>query len=347
MKKSNLWRVLTLALALVMLFAVVACTNEGDATATTEGAADAATTPAATTTAKKTTAKATTAATTAGTTVAADPKVYSGVPDTSWYDSTKTEFTLTTADQVIGFFDLRNQNTSFKGMTVKMATDVVYNPGNSPEEVKAGIYNWWAINSNNLFEGTFDGQNHTFSGFKFVAAGSCTRGMFGSMGEGAVIKNLKMVNSYFCGPEIAKETFGLLVSRVRGMNNTIINVTSENALYEYGEGTMGVVGGLVGKVESNASITIENCTVAGTMNMNAKTCGGFIGDIASASASVTIKNCVNKINITAVDKVGGIAGHMVDGATLTVEGFTNEGTLVTTGEGSIAKDDKVPANPAA
>lgn len=341
MKKSNLWRVLTLALALVMLFAVVACTNEGDPAATTEGAADAATTPAATTTAKKTTAKATTAATTAGTTVPADPKVYSGVPDTSWYDASKTEFTLTTADQVLGFFALRHGNTSFKGMTVKMATDVVYNPGSTPEEVKAGAFNWWAINSNNLFEGTFDGQNHTFSGFRFIASGSCTRGMFGSMGEGSTIKNLKMVNSYFCGPEIDKDTFGLLVSRVRGMNNTISNVTVENALYEYGEGKMGIVGGLVGKVEG-ASITIENCTVAGTMNMNAKICGGLIGNISSASASVTIKNCTNKINIAAVDNVGGIAGKKNADATLVVENFTNEGTLVVTGEGAIAKSDTVP-----
>ena len=343
MKKSNLWRVLTLAMALVMLFAVVACTNEGDAAATTAGATDAATTPAATTTAKKTTAKATTAATTAGTTVPADPKVYSGVPDTSWYDASKTEFTLTTADQVLGFFALRNGNTSFKGMTVKMATDVVYNPGSTPEEVKAGAFNWWAINSNNLFEGTFDGQNHTFSGFRFIASGSCTRGMFGSMGEGSTIKNLKMVNSYFCGPEKDKETFGLLVSRVRGLNNTISNITVENALYEYGEGKMGVVGGLVGKVEGDASITIENCTVAGKMTMNAKTCGGLIGYISNASAVVTVKNCTNKINIAAVDNVGGIAGKIVADATLTIENFKNEGTLVVTGESAIAKSDTVPA----
>lgn len=259
-----------------------------------------------------------------------DSTKYSGIPDTSWYDESKTEFTLTTADQVIGFFYLRNQNHSFKGKTVKMATDVVYVPGNTPEEVKAGSFNWYAINSNYLFEGTFDGQNHTFSGFRFVASGSCTRGMFGSMGEGATIKNLKLVNSYFCGPEVNKETFGLLVSRVRGANNTILNVTSENALYEHGEGTMGVVGGLIGRVEASASITIENCTVAGTMTMNANTCGGLIGDINNATASVTVKNCVNKINITAPDKVGGIAGHAATGATVTVEGFTNEGTLTAT-----------------
>ncbi len=66
----NIWRVLSLVLALVMLFAVVACTENGDADATTAGtnATTAATTTKATTketTAAKTTQATTTAATTA------------------------------------------------------------------------------------------------------------------------------------------------------------------------------------------------------------------------------------------------------------------------------------------
>ena len=116
---------------------------------------------------------------------------------------------------------------------------------------------------------------------------------------------------------------------------------------EYGEGVMSWVGGLIGRVDSDASVTIENCTVAGTIKMNGTKCGGLIGSIEGGTAAVTVKNCTNKINIAAVDNVGGIAGYKHDDATLTVENFKNEGTLVTTGEGSIAKDDKVPANPAA
>ena len=74
MKNRNITRILVLALALVMLFAVVACDNGGETEATGEAtttAAAATTTKAATTTAKKTTVKATTTAgatTTAATT---------------------------------------------------------------------------------------------------------------------------------------------------------------------------------------------------------------------------------------------------------------------------------------
>ena len=72
MTKKNILRVLTLVLALVMLFAVVACDKGGETEATGENTTAAATTTKAATTAKKTTVKKTTVATTpaATTTVA-------------------------------------------------------------------------------------------------------------------------------------------------------------------------------------------------------------------------------------------------------------------------------------
>ena len=42
---KNFWRVITLALALVMLFSVVACNNNGEPAASTEASSDGSTTP--------------------------------------------------------------------------------------------------------------------------------------------------------------------------------------------------------------------------------------------------------------------------------------------------------------
>ena len=60
----NFWRIVTLALALVMMFSVVACGNNAEPEATTEAAADGTSTEApATTQAPATTEKPTTATT--------------------------------------------------------------------------------------------------------------------------------------------------------------------------------------------------------------------------------------------------------------------------------------------
>ena len=338
MKKQNLWRVLTLALALVMLFSVVACSNEEEPAATTE--ADG-TTAAPSTTQKPATTekpKATTEPTTATTQKTdppvdpkPDPKVYSGTPDTSWYDATKTEFTLTTADQVVGFFQLRTKDTTFEGMTVKMGTDVVYNAG-TVEEIKANEskHLWYVLNSNYLFKGTFDGQGHTFSGFAFVASGSLTRGMFGSLGEGAVIKNLVMKNAYFKGPDDEKKnTFGLLVSRVRGANTTIENITVTDALFEEGANPISMIGGLVGRVDKEGTITIKNCTVDADITVTGDQVGGMIGAVNSTS-SATLIECRNLGNISGKASVGGMVGFKSEEATVTVTYCGNFGALTAT-----------------
>ena len=73
-----------------------------------------------------------------------DPSVYSGTPDTSWYTGDKTEYILTSADQLVGFHHLRSETTTFEGVTLKLACDVIFNPGTT-EEIKAkgdGNHEW-------------------------------------------------------------------------------------------------------------------------------------------------------------------------------------------------------------
>ena len=59
---------------------------------------------------------------------------YSGTPDTSWYNTTDTTFTLTTADQFMGFAKLLKGDSAadpavapvtFEGVTVKLGADMV------------------------------------------------------------------------------------------------------------------------------------------------------------------------------------------------------------------------------
>ena len=106
--------------------------------------------------------------------------VYSGTPDTSWYTGDKTEYVLTSADQLVGFHSLRSATFDYEGVTIKLDCDVILNPGTS-EEIKArGAQNhaWKQLNSAYLFKGTFDGQGHTVSGlyserpeYQYIQAG--------------------------------------------------------------------------------------------------------------------------------------------------------------------------------
>ena len=146
----NFWRIVTLALALVMMFSVVACGNNADPEATTEAAGtDAPSTEAPTTATTEKPTTGTTAPTTqpttgttaptteptTGTTGGTDdpvtppvddltqPDVWDGTMDTSWFDKNdiKTEYVLTTAEQFAGFIKLRqdgyNKEGHFSGNT--------------------------------------------------------------------------------------------------------------------------------------------------------------------------------------------------------------------------------------
>lgn len=68
--------------------------------------------------------------------------------DTSWYSEGETVFTLTTAEQFIGFRDLVNGGNSFKGKIIKLGDDIDISATNWTEPIKS-------------FQGIFDGCGHT------------------------------------------------------------------------------------------------------------------------------------------------------------------------------------------
>ena len=79
----------------------------------------------------------------------------SDLVDYSWFDSSKSEYTLTTVAQLEAFNVLCNgQNNYFAGKTVKLGADITLTGGSET------VPNWTPIH----FSGTFDGQGHTVSG---------------------------------------------------------------------------------------------------------------------------------------------------------------------------------------
>lgn len=238
---------------------------------------------------------------------------YSGEPDTSWYTGKITEYTIYTAEQLMGFQELRKEGNSFEGIIIKLGEDITINSGDVEyiEENAEECYNWTPIASDLEFKGVFDGQGHTISGLCMKLGKSANKGMFGTLGENSVVKNFTLDNSYFCGPkEDKKNTFGAIAGQIIGSNVIISNVTCNNVVVEEGKGKeLKWVGGFVGKVNAEAGLTMENCTFNGRVSITGEAGGGFIGFLSHSKAKVTMKKCAFNGSVEAGEYAGGMIGY--------------------------------------
>ena len=264
------------------------------------------------------------------------PSTYSGIPDTAWYTGDKTEYTLINADQFVGMLLLR-QNSSgsltFEGVTIKLARDLIFNEGTVAEFLKVGNpTEIQALNSNYQFKGTFDGQGHTIHGIYMQCTSAAVKGLFGGLGDNAVIKNLTLEECYAGGASSSgKNTLAILAARISGTNVLFSNIKIVNAQIQEGTATMYAYGALAGRLDTSASLTIENCEVSGTINApNCSKIGSLVG-YAFTGSSLTIKNSSSSMSITAKNEAGGLVGYISDNVTLTVTNGTFTGSITCPG----------------
>ncbi len=147
-----------------------------------------------------------------------DPTVWDGSIDTSWYDSTKTEFTITTAAQLAGLAKITSPDRSiytewtagtskaseasgidvdtFLGKTVKLGADIDLG-GYTADGTKAlrwdpiaDTNNWGeggqgtsnGTFDNTYWQGTFDGCGHTISNIRIDGSDECAQNFGGYQG---------------------------------------------------------------------------------------------------------------------------------------------------------------------
>ena len=283
--------------------------------------------------------------------VTSTASVYSGTPDLTFWESAieseQTEIIVTTADQLMGFASL-TANMTFEGYTIKLGADITINEGDSTTWKTAAPTHMWSCSTAHdfRFAGTFDGQGHTISGLYSKTEQEC--GLFGTVASGTVIKNVKVVNSYFefmlnenynnCG-------MGGIAGRVDAGNvytektSTIANCYVEAILYTSATSSQDVghtgMGGIVGYVgnnfnEQNNTLNVENCTFVGSIE-GFRFIGGVIGRL-DCDGMANIKNCHVDADIIsnvpgttdtgAAMLVGSMARH-----SLNIENCLVEGTL--------------------
>jgi len=239
-----------------------------------------------------------------------------------WYDENEKEFTITTAEELLEFAQLSSYY-NFKGQTIKLGADIVVNEGNAEEWGTTFPEIVWdkPIDS---FAGTFDGQGHTISGiycmgYLYKCSGKGLKplpaGLFSNTKPECVIKNFRLVNSYFEGD--LQDGAGTISACGGG---TFDSIYSDATLISYKYWN----GGIIGK--ATESTTITNCWYAGDIQIiggYARYTGGIMGRAMNKEADFVIEHCLvtgtmyNETEKTGVG-MGAILGNALDSATVKI-----------------------------
>ncbi len=220
--------------------------------------------------------------------------------DTSWFDASKAEFTISTASELAGLAVL--EDTALAGKTVKLDADV-----------DLGEHLWEPIGAwgpENKF--VFDGQNHTVSNMT-IASGADV-GLFGH--TTATIKNVVIdkanITSRGRSAFVSAKNYGDIINC--HVTNSVIEdsywaVGGIAGLYNAGNisdcslsyvriTSNGGTGGIVGVLNESGGVrSIENCHVYNSVINNTGAYGeaysgaGIVGMFNISDSTVNISDC--------------------------------------------------------
>ena len=176
-----------------------------------------------------------------------------------------------------------------------------------------------------FYEGKFDGDGHTLSGFYIkhdaMAAGASELGIFGVITENATVREINLTRSYFEG----YEKIGSIVGESKGV---VTECTSDCILVGVGS-----VGGIVGKTSAN----ISKCSFSGKITVKSYKdknstddaiggayAGGIVGFVSDND--IVILSCENTAPVSSYDYAGGIIGY-ADSQSVTLISCKNSGKV--------------------
>ena len=276
-------------------------------------------------------------------------EVWNGTADTDWYNDNPdaTEFTINTAEELAGLAKLANESPwiRFSGKTINLGANIVLNNGNCEdwETNTTGLHEWNPIGS---FKGSFNGQGYTISGLYINRDSNDDQdlGLFGSIGDGSSVQNLKIVNSYIKGKGSFTKTrdvyiggiVGEIDSRSDGISycgfDGIISADYSGSVSEF------LIGGVCGGV-SSAKGEIAHCYNNADIKVNLNNLSGalvafYINGIGGATI---VSNSYNAGNIYAtinnselyMNAVAGISAVSTD-----ITSCYNIGNITLSGSGN-------------
>ena len=187
--------------------------------------------------------------------------------------------------------------------------------------------------SSEPFKGTFDGDGHKITGLK-ITSGSYI-GLFGYVGAGAVIENVKLAGAEVSGTE----RVGALIGRIVG-GATVSNcsVDSTSKVVGSGSSTGGLIGEVFGPTTGTITVNLDHLTNHAAVENTADAHSRAAGIIAQVTrgANVTISNCENRGSITTNNGyAGGIVAAKQGNSKVSFENCSNAGALTGSYTGSL------------
>jgi len=222
------------------------------------------------------------------------------VKDISWYDTSISSFTLTTAEQLAGLADLVNNGNDFAGKTIKLGADIDLD----------GRY-WYPIGDteySHRFEGSFDGCGHEVIGMEIKSddegeqyLGLFVSAAYGIIGDVAVSGNISASGSRSkvnVGGIVGK-AYNVTINKCKSF--VVFSIETDVTSAEYN------VGGIVGYASCLTGSYINNCRFNGTLFAETLSNGADIGGVAGFSTLCRVNNSVNNGPVTG-NQAGGIVG---------------------------------------
>lgn len=222
--------------------------------------------------------------------------VWDGTQDTSWYDAAnpKSEYTITTAEQLAGIGRLVEDGTFLEGVTIKLGCNLdMYNISMKP------IGSGRTIEGRNYdFAGNFDGQGHAVTGLNVEEDTWDDAGLFGSA-SGEYIKGLTVE-----GKVTGQVVVGGIVGYANGVDVTdctnrcqVSALKTATSFYQVSAEVGGIVGQWIPASASDekAAFTLSNLTNEGKVSARAANAGGVVGLIANTNGcNLTVSKLANK-----------------------------------------------------
>lgn len=251
---------------------------------------------------------------------------WDGKTDTGWYTEEKTEFFISTPQQLAGLAELVNQGNTFEGKVLRLANDIFLN-----DKIKSTEYEWVPIASSidkndttHVFQGTFDGGGHHIYNLYTSDKGQ-GGGLFGRIGEKGVVKAITISQGYLnYGGSIAYNNDGWILfcnndsmTEVYGKGSNYIGscgaICNFNSNLVYGCKNYGVVynyassdaAGVVG-MNTVSVATVSECSNIGTVT--SRTASGIV-----SYNHGWIQNCYNCGKIMAGRYAAGITYYNYNG----------------------------------
>ena len=221
--------------------------------------------------------------------------------------------------------DLETANTTFKltddvtltapwpGIGMQNGKDILCGDGDANPPITADPAAFAAAS----FRGTFDGQNHTISGFQMQGGGLDYCGFFNSI-AGATIQNLKI---QYAGALFAADTTASTAESGATFVGVITNSTLRNLTSLQKDASTAVscskgFGGIAGYL--TAGSTVEYCTNnVNLTSLKPNKAGGIVMITQGGSGSAVVRNCLNNGTTTGNTKQkGGLIGYIGTGTTI-------------------------------